>query len=232
MNAPRLLISVGLVVLVLLVVVVLLMGRTLRKQVWVRVGGGMGSSPIAALPTGVARTLTDRGLINAQQLASMSPAERDFFVAAVAAQVGEGIKPKLVHAQSSGASPAQPATYQSGTTTRMTTTTSRSGPGGITTTATTKSTTAYPGGGAQSAPGAVDPVALAAIVSSGIYCPVCRSPLGQRSDAELRMSRCPGCSRRIGVRVEGDRLTVTVQYGSPTPGAGVPSVTDGGGAAS
>ena len=79
-------------VLLGLAVVVLLVGRAVRAQVNVNVGGlrqgrdGADSSSLQ-MPTGVARSLTERGIVNAAQLASMSPAEREFFVA-----VGGGMK--------------------------------------------------------------------------------------------------------------------------------------------
>jgi hypothetical protein len=189
--SPRILLVLGVVVLLGLAAAVALAGRAVRS----RINGGSDRRPTARaprvrrdwavtpLPTGVARALTERGLVNAQQLASMSAAEREFFVATVAARVGETGKPKLVAPN-------------------------------VDTNGATNAATAH------------DPTTTAALVSGGIHCPVCRAPLGQRSDTPL-MSRCPGCSRRVGVRIEGARLTVTVQYGAPTPAIGTPVVDDG-----
>lgn len=181
--SPHLLLALGVIVLLGLAAVVALAGRLVRARI-----ENTGERPtveraprarrdwaVTPLPTGVARALTERGLVNAQQLASMSPAERDFFVATVAARVGETGKPKLV-------------------------------------------------GGSGEGNGTPEPPSTAALVSGSIHCPACRTPLGQRSETPLLMSRCPGCSRRVGVRVEGARLTVTVQYGSPTPAVGVVNV--------
>lgn len=53
----------------------------------------------------------------------------------------------------------------------------------------------------------------AALVTGPIHCPVCRSMIGRRTDVGITMKKCPGCGRRIGARVEGDRLIVTVNYG-------------------
>jgi hypothetical protein len=75
---------------------------------------------------------------------------------------------------------------------------------------------------------ALDPadetVPHAALVSGSIHCPVCRTPLGKRTDAPLLMSRCPGCSRRVAAHVDGDRLTVTLHYTLRTPAMGVPVI--------
>src|SRR5271166_2783172 len=85
---------------------VVVFGRSLRSEL----SGGSGARSrgasgradgsrargITAMPTGLARTLTERGAVTAQQLAQMSPAEREFFVATVAAKLGEGSKPRLV----------------------------------------------------------------------------------------------------------------------------------------
>jgi hypothetical protein len=184
---PRFLLVLGVIVLLLLAAAVALAGRILRSRLGDGATSGRQSNgargngrawAVTPLPTGVARALTARGLVNAQQLASMSPAEREFFVATVAARVGETGKPKLMPTHAEG------------------------------------------GDGSAPIP-APDATVTAALVSGGIHCPVCRAPLGQRSETPLLMSRCPGCGRRVAVRVEGTRLTVTVQYGNPTPAAGV-----------
>jgi hypothetical protein len=177
MMNPRVLLAFGVVVFLILAGGIALVGRALRSKL----DGSDdrrrdGRAPrqdrdwaVTPLPTGVARTLTERGLVNAQQLASMSPAEREFFVATVAARVGEGAKPKLMNP-------------------------------------------AVDGNGAP-APAGVPDASTAALVSGSIHCPVCRTLLAQRAETPLLMSRCPGCSRRVATRVEGNRLTVTVQYG-------------------
>ena len=76
-----------------------------------------------------------------------------------------------------------------------------------------------PGGAAAAAPAPVEsaPLPAAALVTGPIHCPVCRSVIGQRSEPGPTMQKCPGCSRRVTTRVEGDRLTVTVSYGMGTP---------------
>jgi hypothetical protein len=57
------------------------------------------------------------------------------------------------------------------------------------------------------------PIPEAALATGPIHCPVCRSEIGRRTDPGITMKKCPGCSRRVGARVEGDRLIVTVNYG-------------------
>ena len=64
------------------------------------------------------------------------------------------------------------------------------------------------------------PIPAAALVTGPIHCPVCRSVIGQRSEPGPTMQKCPGCSRRVTTKVEGDRLTVTVSYGMGTPAKG------------
>jgi hypothetical protein len=58
-----------------------------------------------------------------------------------------------------------------------------------------------------------DSIPEAALVTGPIHCPVCRAEIGRRTDPGITMKKCPGCSRRVGARVEGDRLIVTVNYG-------------------
>jgi hypothetical protein len=53
-------------------------------------------------------------------------------------------------------------------------------------------------------------LATAASVSAFIHCPVCRTPLGKRTESPIQLMHCPGCSRRIAARMDGDRLVVTV----------------------
>jgi hypothetical protein len=67
------------------------------------------------------------------------------------------------------------------------------------------------------------PIPAAALVTGPIHCPVCRTVIGQRSAPGPTMQKCPGCSRRVSTKVEGDRLTVTVSYGMGTP-KGTPTI--------
>lgn len=191
----------GVAVLLVLGAGVVIFGRTLRSQLSSdpdsrRPSGTSGhmtsSSTITAMPTGLARTLTERGAVTAQQLALMSPAEREFFVSTVAAKLGEGSKPRLVGPRGPTPSAGSPAV------------------GGT--------------GSAAPPPNSVpptEPLSAAALVTGPIHCPVCRTPIGQRTETPLLMSKCPGCARRVAIRVEGDRLTVTVNYGLRTPALGI-----------
>ena len=168
-------------------------------------GSSMGSAMNGAIPTsgpyaggpartdGVVRTLAERGLVAGDQLASMSPAEREFFLTTVGAKLGEGAKPRLMT-----------QTHAIGGAT-----------GGATAVATAAAVALDP---------VDDVVPHAALVSGSIHCPVCRTPIGKRTDAPLLMSRCPGCSRRVAAHVDGDRLTVTLHYTLRTPAMGVPAI--------
>jgi hypothetical protein len=213
---PRTLLVLGAALVLLLAVAIVFIGRSIRGRMTGALDVRASHRPpklsrdwaVTPLPTGVARTLTERGLVNAQQLASMSAAEREFFVATVAGRVGQGPKPKLVPGQPGAAPSTEPFTNGE----------SHAVPASA--------------GAAAVAPAAPETVASAGnstamLVSGGIHCPVCRAPIAQRAETPLLMSRCPGCSRRIGVRVEGDRLSVTVQYGAPTPAAGVAALRGG-----
>jgi hypothetical protein len=211
MSSPLLTIASLVLVLVLCVGVVLL-GRAVRA----RVTGDVKPTPsrhgkagrrdwaVTPLPTGLARTLTQRGVVNAEQLASMSPAEREFFVNTVAARLGETGKPRLVDASPGGdrapsATPATGATAVAPPPRRH----------GVTP--------------AASAAIPADPPLSGALISGVIHCPVCRTPLGERAETPLLVARCPGCARRIAARVDGDRLTLTVDYGARlTPQASPP----------
>jgi len=73
---------------------------------------------------------------------------------------------------------------------------------------------------AATAPAEAAPIPAAALVTGPIHCPVCRTVIGQRSEPGPTMQKCPGCSRRVTTKVEGDRLTVTVSYGMGTPAKG------------
>ena len=73
------------------------------------------------------------------------------------------------------------------------------------------------GGAAVAAPLDAPAIPAAALVAGPIHCPACRSVIGQRSEPGPTMQKCPGCGRRVGTKVEGDRLTVTVSYGMGTP---------------
>lgn len=60
---------------------------------------GTGGAAYAGGPPrtdGVVHTLAERGLVAGEQLASMSPAEREFFLATVGAKLGDGAKPRLM----------------------------------------------------------------------------------------------------------------------------------------
>jgi hypothetical protein len=74
-------------------------------------------------------------------------------------------------------------------------------------------------GGTAAAPAQAEPAPIpaAALVTGPIHCPVCRTVIGQRSEPGPTMQKCPGCSRRVTTKVEGDRLHVTVSYGMGTP---------------
>lgn len=75
-----------------------------------------------------------------------------------------------------------------------------------------------PSGAAVTAPEPIsEPIPAAALVTGPIHCPVCRTIIGQRSEPGPTMQKCPGCSRRVTTKVDGDRLTVTVSYGMGTP---------------
>jgi len=77
-----------------------------------------------------------------------------------------------------------------------------------------------PSGAAVPAPAEAAPIPAAALVTGPIHCPVCRTVIGQRSESGPTMQKCPGCSRRVTTKVDGDRLTVTVSYGMGTPAKG------------
>src|SRR5579883_1156977 len=181
---------------------VAVLSRALRRELTIR-GDSRGRSrrheeTLTPLASGLARTLTERGLVNAQQLANMSAAEREFFVATVATQVGAGTKPRLVHtaADPRGAVPtalARPLDHVAD----------------------------RPREHGESASGGIAPSALGA---GPIHGPICRAALGERSSTPLRVARCPGCARRVSARVDGARLTVTVAYGAPTPPVGTAAI--------
>jgi hypothetical protein len=57
-------------------------------------GGAYAGGPDRA--DGVVRTLAERGLVAGEQLASMSPAEREFFLTTVGAKLGDSAKPRLM----------------------------------------------------------------------------------------------------------------------------------------
>jgi hypothetical protein len=69
-----------------------------------------------------------------------------------------------------------------------------------------------------------EPVSVSALVSGPIHCPACRTPIGERSVTPLLMSKCSGCGRRVSARAEGDKLTVTVNYGKGTPVLGTTAI--------
>ena len=201
----------GVVTLLVLGAAVVMFGRMLRSQLSgdsasaghsgaigrTASGRSIGSASITAMPTGLARTLTERGAVTAQQLAMMSPAEREFFVSTVAAKLGEGSKPRLVGPRSGTPAAGSATVANTGV----------------------SSPTADP------AP-PTEPLPASALVTGPIHCPVCRTPIGQRTETPLQMSKCPGCGRRVAIRVEGDRLTVTVNYGLRTPALGITPIRD------
>jgi hypothetical protein len=174
-----------------------LRGRLLDPS---RVGGtgvlhGTGTSHSGALDgsatgprsEGVVRALAERGLVDGPQLASMTAAEREFFLTTVTAKLGDGVKPRLM---------TQTRTVGTAT-----------------------------GAAIAVLPDVTDePIPHAALVSGAIHCPVCRTPIGKRTDAPLLMSRCPGCSRRVAAHIDGDRLTVTLHYTLRTPAMGVVTI--------
>jgi hypothetical protein len=155
--------------------VILRYGKSLRESLGLQTNsfkptGGRRPAAPAGLTRdtyAMGRKLKAQGIPGAASLATMSPAEREFFLSTVSARVGDGSSPKLVKPA------AEPKT----------------GP---------------------RAP-SVTPVPEAALVTGPIHCPVCRTPIGRRSEA-ISMTKCPGCTRRVGARVEGDRLIVTVNY--------------------
>jgi hypothetical protein len=151
--------------------------------------GTLDAAASGAGSEAVVRTLAERGLVDGEQLASMSSAEREFFLATVVAKLGDGVKPRL-----------------------MTQTRTVGGAPGVAV-------------AVAVAPDATEePIPHAALVSGAIHCPVCRSPIGKRTDTPLLMSRCPGCSRRVAAHIDGDRLTVTLHYTLRTPAMGVATI--------
>ena len=132
-----------------------------------------GPAPITRDAYTMGRKLKAQGLPGTDALAAMSPAERQFFLDAVSARVGEGTGPRLV--RPSGGASVQAAHAVAST--------------------------------------APDAIPEAALVTAAIHCPVCRTEFGRRNDPGITMKKCPGCNRRVGARVEGDRLIVTVNYG-------------------
>jgi hypothetical protein len=59
-------------------------------------GATYASGTAAVRADGVLRTLAEHGLSAGEQLAGMSPAEREFFLATVGAKLGDGAKPRLM----------------------------------------------------------------------------------------------------------------------------------------
>jgi len=206
MSSPLFTVASVVLVLVLCVGVVLL-SRAVRTRVAGDVklsttarGGRAGRRDwaVTPLPTGLARTLTQRGLVNAEQLANMSPAEREFFVNTVATRLGETGKPRLLDSPPPE-TPSPTASSAGGSSI------SAKGP---------RRAFPTPTGAATVSP---DPVPSGALISGVIHCPVCRTPLGQRAETPVLMARCPGCTRRVAARVDGERLTITVDYQLPRP---------------
>jgi hypothetical protein len=152
-------------------------GRELRAQLSPRVTGGGSAKATASQPASpVARTIVQKGLVSPAQLAAMTSAERDFFLATAAARLGDGTGPRLVRPRDGSAEPAPL------------------------------------------------PVTSAVLVTASIHCPVCRTPIGKRTEAPIQLARCPGCTRRVAARVDEERLVVTVDYAFRTPHTGVPVI--------
>jgi hypothetical protein len=213
-HATFLLVLAGLVTVAVIATTMVIARRALRAQL---LGGSRAAGRNAlngngaihasasdgcargAASDGVVRTLAERGLVDGPQLASMSAAEREFFLATVTAKLGDGVKPRLM--------------TQTRTAGVASSVASRVASGGVS-------------AGAVAVPPEVieEPVPHAALVSGAIHCPVCRTPIGKRTDAPLLMSRCPGCSRRVAAHIDGDRLTVTLHYTLRTPAMGVVTI--------
>ena len=117
-HATFLLIVAGVLTIAVVVGTMVIARRVLRAQITgsargtgsdramgSAMGGAVGSAITGtgayaggpARPDGVVRTLAERGLVAGEQLASMSPAEREFFLATVGAKLGDGgAKPRLM----------------------------------------------------------------------------------------------------------------------------------------
>lgn len=114
-HATFLLVVAGALAIAIVAGAMVIARRVLRAQIKGRAGGtGLdirvaspmgdamtrtGAPPYAGGPArsdGVVRTLAERGLVAGEQLASMSPAEREFFLATVGAKLGDGAKPRLM----------------------------------------------------------------------------------------------------------------------------------------
>jgi hypothetical protein len=178
-QTPQLLFAAGsAVVLGGAFLVILRAGKTLRSQLGLpdtspKPGTRRrpsGPAPITRDAYSMGKKLKAQGLPGTEALAAMSPAERQFFLEAVSARVGDGTGPRLVRGN------AEPSPQPT----------------------------------ASATP---DALPEAALVTAPIHCPVCRTEIGRRTDPGITMKKCPGCSRRVGARVEGDRLIVTVNYG-------------------
>jgi hypothetical protein len=176
---PQLMFALGAaLVLGLAFFIILRYGKRLREDLGLpdnslkKAGGATrrpaaGSAGLTRDSYTMGRKLKAQGLPGPEALAAMSPAERQFFLDAVSARVGDGTGPRLMR------------------------------------------------GNAERAPmhqAAPDAIPEAALVTAPIHCPVCRSEIGRRTDPGITMKKCPGCNRRVGARVEGDRLIVTVNY--------------------
>jgi hypothetical protein len=178
---PQLMFALGAaLVLGLAFLIILRYGKRLREDLGLpdnslkKVGAAArrpaaGSTGLTRDTYTMGRKLKAQGLPGPEALAAMSPAERQFFLDAVSARVGDGTGPRLVR----GNAEAVPMHQAS----------------------------------------APDAIPEAALVTGPIHCPVCRSEIGRRTDPGITMKKCPGCNRRVGARVEGDRLIVTVSYG-------------------
>jgi hypothetical protein len=114
-HAPYLLVIAGAIAIAVVAGVMVIARRVLRAQITGRTraagldisagnaignaAAGAGSGAYTGGPVradGVVRTLAERGLVAGEQLAGMSAAEREFFLATVGAKLGDGAKPRLM----------------------------------------------------------------------------------------------------------------------------------------
>jgi hypothetical protein len=130
-HATFLLVVAGVLAIAIVAAAMVIARRVLRAQISGRphsagldisLGSPIGDATIGtgagaytggpARPDGVVRTLAERGLVAGDQLANMSPAEREFFLATVGAKLGDGAKPRLMtqtHATAGGMAAATAA---------------------------------------------------------------------------------------------------------------------------
>jgi hypothetical protein len=116
-HATFLLVIAGVLTIAVVAGTMVIARRVLRAQITGRPHGSRSDSALAsamgsamgstitgtgthaggpARADGVVRTLAERGLVAGEQLANMSPAEREFFLATVGAKLGDVAKPRLM----------------------------------------------------------------------------------------------------------------------------------------